>query len=64
MNTKDFLMIDQHFRLPGLYDPDIDHWSIRPNAGGRRSRDNVSRLPERKYPYHRMDVWQTFGHAA
>jgi predicted nucleic acid-binding protein len=64
MNIKDFLMIDRYFRLPGLYNPDTNHWSIRPIAGGKRSRDNISRFPERNYPHHKANTWQTFGHAA
>ncbi|THF58192.1 type II toxin-antitoxin system VapC family toxin [Ollibium composti] len=64
MNTKDFLVINRYFRLPGLYDPARDQWSIRPIAGGRRPRNNVSRLPERKYPHHQTDAWQPFGRAA
>lgn len=27
-NVKDFLLIDQHFRLPGLFDPRTCHWEI------------------------------------
>lgn len=33
MNTRDFLHINQHFALPGLYDPRWDEWAIDPPPG-------------------------------
>lgn len=36
MNTKDFLRIDHHFPLPGLFNPASLEWSILPKGGHRR----------------------------
>ncbi|MBO9198141.1 PIN domain-containing protein [Rhizobium sp. 16-449-1b] len=32
-NTKDFVLINQYFQLPGLYDPRKDEWAIDPPLG-------------------------------
>lgn len=35
INIKDFMKIDSFFPLPGLYNPAIDEWFIRPRALAR-----------------------------
>jgi predicted nucleic acid-binding protein len=31
-NTRDFVYIDRHFPLPGVYDPQFDCWHVPPSA--------------------------------
>ncbi|MBO9126924.1 MULTISPECIES: type II toxin-antitoxin system VapC family toxin [unclassified Rhizobium] len=33
MNVKDFVLIDRHFPLPGLYNPQLDEWVLGPPIG-------------------------------
>ncbi|MFK0204754.1 type II toxin-antitoxin system VapC family toxin [Agrobacterium sp. NPDC090283] len=33
LNVRDFVHIDRHFSIPGLFDPSIDHWVIDPPVG-------------------------------
>jgi predicted nucleic acid-binding protein len=36
MNVKDFVQIDRFFPLPGLYNPAMDEWAIRPRSSDYR----------------------------
>ncbi|WP_281408727.1 PIN domain-containing protein [Mesorhizobium sp. WSM4310] len=44
INTKDFLRIDRHFPLPGLFDPASREWSILPKGGRRRPQGAADRF--------------------
>ncbi|AZO23557.1 type II toxin-antitoxin system VapC family toxin [Mesorhizobium sp. M1E.F.Ca.ET.045.02.1.1] len=52
MNTKDFLRINCHFPLPGLFDPASLEWSILPKGGHRRPQP-VHRFAATARPRHR-----------
>lgn len=52
INTKDFLRIDRHFPLPGLFDPASLEWSILPKGGQRRPRTPTHRFVAVARPRH------------
>jgi toxin FitB len=43
VNIRDFLLIHNHFKLPGLYDPKHDHWYVYPGSKHVQLR---AKLPE------------------
>ncbi len=52
INTKDFLRIDRHFPLPGLFDPASLEWSILPKGGRRRPQGAAHRVVATARPRH------------
>jgi len=47
-NTKDFVLLNQYFPLPGLYDPRKDEWAIDPPLGWSLEAANDD-LPNRQH---------------
>lgn len=52
MNTKDFLRIDRHFPLPGLFDPASNQWSVLPKGGRRRPKVTAAGRASVARPHH------------
>lgn len=48
LNVSDFLLINNHMRLPGLFNPDTDQWLVRPR---RREAESVEE--EGHWDFHR-----------
>lgn len=58
-NTKDFLRIDRHFPLPGLFDPASKQWSIMPKGGRRRPKETAAGRAAVARPHHEASVPQS-----